>query len=221
MRAAFYLLPLIFGGAAMAQPAVDLDFSSLGSSLFISTAHNYGDLGFSTPASGFNFQIADSSLAGLSGLDGTLSGFFEIGQVTSVAGFEEAPVLGTGGFSIADGKGGLLTGSLTWGTITQLGAIGGLNSFDEVNLSDFSYSGSNPSLQTLAADESARVTLSFQFLPGKQLDTVEIGEAPQTSTFSGTLVAVPEPGATAALIGILVFALVLVRRRAARVPSPG
>ena len=219
MRAAFYLLPLIFCGAALAQPAVDLDFSSLGSSLLLSTAPNHGDLEFSTPASGFNFQIADSNLQGLSGLEGAISGFFLLGQVVSVAGFEEAPVLGTGSFSIADGKGGLLTASLTWGTITQLGSIGGLNSFDLPNLSDFSYSGSNPSLEALAADESARVTLSFQFLPGRQLDTVEIGAAPQTSTFSGALVAVPEPAVSAALIGISVFTLVLMRRRAARVPS--
>jgi hypothetical protein len=219
MRAALYLLPLIWGGAAMAQPAVDLDFSSLGSSMFISTAPKDGDIFFTPPASGLNFEIADASLQDLAGLDGTLSGIFVVGQVTSVAGFEEAPVTGTGTFSIADGKGKLLTGLLTWATVTQVGSVGGLNSFDALNLGDFSYSGTNPSLVALAADASAKVTLSFQFLPGKQLDTNEIGTAPQTSTFSGTLVSVPEPGATSAVIGLLVFALILVRRRSARVPA--
>src|SRR5271166_2416905 len=193
-RLLLVVLPLIVSGAASAQ-SVSFDFSSLGSALISFQGVN-GDFDFSPDVSGFDFQITNASLPvmGLNGLKGNIIGTFTVGTITVIGGIEEAPVTGSGMLTINDGL-NLFSSTIASSGYDALtvGSIGGLNTESVVNLSNFTYNGSNSSLQQLAGSGSAIETVSFQFQPAETLNQLAFGPLSGSTSFSGSLLAIPEP----------------------------
>jgi hypothetical protein len=154
------------------------------------------------------------------GLNGSvLNGPFNYGSITtSGSGFSEvqsATVLGPSGkLDINNGAGDDLTGTINWITIaTYYVSVGVLNADVNVNLSDVSYSGTNPDLQSIQANQPGIVDVSFQFLPGETLSQLSSGTGPYMTSFSGSITtAVPEP-ASIALAGLGGLTLLLFRRQ--------
>jgi hypothetical protein len=203
-------------GTAYPQ-SVTLNLASLGTSL-ISFAGSGGSVSF-TPDSGaghYDFSIGSSNLAGLVGLKGTIGGVYAIGSVTPYGPGQQAVVSGAGAFSIYDGVSSSLTGTVSWDTAATVGTAGALNVSDAPNLSGLSYSGSNSALLELVRDSSAIATVSFQFLPAESLSQLATGGKPESTSYSGSLSAIPEPPASAAIIGFAAFAGVLLGFQAKR-----
>jgi hypothetical protein len=201
-----FLFSVLLVGASHAQ-SVELDFSSLGTSL-ISFDGSGSSLSFSPDTNtGYDFQIGGSSLTGIVGYKGNIQGNFTIGQITSFGmGMfqgQEAPVTGTGTLSISDGTSSLFTSTVSWGTVATLGTSGSLNTIGVSNLSNFSYSGSNPLLELLAAESVGTATASFQFASTTNLNDLAQGSSQSSTTFSGSLAAIPEPGYAAVVLGCI------------------
>jgi hypothetical protein len=202
-------------GAASAQ-SVSFDYSSLGSALI--TFHGGdGAVGFTDDVSGFAFQIADANPSGLDGLAGNISGVFTIGPIITLqSGVQEASITGSGTLSIFDGTSGTLTAAIAASGYNALtvGTVGVLNPDGTANLSDFSYTGTDAALAALAKSTSGVDTLSFQFISPESLEQIVSGGSSLSTTFSGSLVAIPEPSVAATALGgaALGFALLLRRR---------
>jgi hypothetical protein len=213
-----FLLPLslvALGAQAFAQSTVDLDFSSEGTSLFF-FAGTGGSVSFTPDAGGYDFQIGDSNIPGLVGLQGDITGTFTAGPVTPFGSFQEAPVVGTGLLTISDGSASLLTSSISWKTATTLGTGGSLNTFAATNLSNFSYGGSNPALQLLANATPGIAVAGFQFTSPETLTQLASGDSPEYTSYSGSPTAIPEPPASAVAIGAFLFVSAVAIRRARR-----
>ena len=114
-----------------------------------------------------------------------------------------------------DGLGHTLTADLNWSDIFVYSKLfGGLNILGAVNLSNFSYSGSNADLLAIANGADQSVVLSFQFSPfGKKslADLMADGHVNSTS-YSGSLSAVPEPS-SCVLLGMAALGLLAYIRR--------
>jgi hypothetical protein len=213
MKAAARLLvlPILFAGSVRGGP-VAFDFSSLGSSQIVFDGTS-GSVAFLPDSGGFDFRISDSNLPGLAGLQGGIGGTFAIGPVTSFGFFQDAPVNGTGIFSISDGS-ALFTATVSWVDAEMFGSTGALNSYAVANLSDFSYGGSNLALQALAGSSGGVVTASFQFAPMESLDELASGGSPQSTSYSGSaVISVSESANTALLLGFALFGLAVARFR--------
>jgi hypothetical protein len=220
-RIALFSLPLLVSGVASAQ-SVSFDFSSLGSAL-ITFQGTGGNFDFSPDTSGFDFQItgASATIVGLDGLKGNINGTFEIGTITTLlGGVQEAPVTGSGTLTINDGLGTNPSDTFT-ATISSsgynaftFGNSGGLNPESVINLTDFSYTGSNVALQNLATSSMASETVTFQFLPAETLTQLASGGTLKSTTFSGSLEAIPEPSTYALALGFVALGIVFRHREA-------
>jgi len=176
---------------------------------------------FNPGDNGYQWYIT-SETGGSSAVDlngSVLGGPFLYGPITvSGSGFSEsesATVLGPlGNLVINNGPGDDLTGEVNWITIATFYTVGGfLNAAVNVNLSDVSYSGPNPDLQTLKANQPGILDVSFQFVPGDTLTQLSTGTGPYSTSFSGSITtAVPEP-ASIALAGLGGLTLLLFRRQ--------
>lgn len=158
-----------------------------------------------TPTVG-NLNVTDGTAAGLSG---EISGTFNIGTITG----NTASVSGSGSFVINDGA-TPLTGTLTWVDIYQVGTGDGLNLDGVANLTDITYSGSNPDLVTLASIGTAADALTFQFVPAVTLPNLISSDKANETSFSGSVYAttstttgVPDGGLTVTLLGASLLAL--------------
>lgn len=137
----------------------------------------------------------------LTGLAGDILGSFSFNAAdiqTLAPGYETAAVSGTGSFVIHDGSGYDLTATLTWDSISTLLSGGSMNSSAQVNLSGFSYAGTNAQLLELATAPTGVVTASFQFgSTAYDLTTLAStacgASTPCSTSFSGTLNATPAP----------------------------
>ncbi len=159
-----------------------------------------------TPASN-NFMLTAS------GLLGEITGTFTIGAVTPVApGIASAPVNGVGAVTIHDGS-LEFTAKVDWDSITEIGAGGGLNMTAEVNMWDISYSGLNADLLAMVATGHASNVLTFQFGSPVSLAALKLGAPTHSTSFSGTMTAVPDGGTVVMLLGIGFSGLALIRRR--------
>ncbi len=183
--------------------AVSFDYSNtVGSSIAFA-----GDGTFSFTPALDNFKV---TTGGASGFLGDITGTFTIGAITTLGPLSTAPVTGTGALLIDDGGGFSLTAILTWVDIQQLGTGGSLNFGGAVNLTGITYGGSNSALVALAAAGSGIDVLSFQ-TSGLSLAT--LASSPHQSSFSGTIVSVPDGGATIGLFGFALLGIGVIGRK--------
>lgn len=170
-----------------------------------------------------SFKITATDLTGSAdNLQGGMSGTYTMGAITTIApGVTSAPVTGSGGFFINDGLGHMLTGTLSWLNIEQVGTGTTANYLASVNLTSLSYSGVNADLLTLAGQSSVIDTLNFTFVPSESLAQMEAGGL--ATSFSGSINGttpvtppppmVPDGGMTVALMGGALVALGGLRRK--------
>jgi len=110
-------------------------------------------------------------------------------------------VTGIGYLTISDGTTATFTAQVNWDSILTVGGSGALNAGDTVNLSNFSYAGSNPVLQGLAADGTGTAEVSFQYVPIQSLTALTEGAGLESTSYSGSFEAIPEPSTYAAIAG--------------------
>jgi hypothetical protein len=196
---------------------------------------NFGSL----PGSSIQFNGTDSSFtfnptAGaqwwITGIEGgigdslSLKGMFSdgpwfYGPITVDGSNQSAPVISRPGtFTVYDGSGGQVTGTVAWVEVSTHQYAGGINSNALINLYNMSYTpGSIPvsDLRDLVFEGFGSVNLTFQFNPGMTLTQLTSGRGPYRTSFSGSISAdpVPEPSLML-LLGIGVgFAPLAARRK--------
>jgi hypothetical protein len=210
---------LLFSTSAMAALDPTVKFSSVtGASIKVLAGGSFTFTNNLTDGRSFEIDLTENFPGtegdDLLGLQGTIGGLYQIGAISPTGTGETATVTGSGTFSIFDATPGLnaLTGTVTFVDITTSGTGSTLNVEGTVNLSGLTYSGSNAGLQRLASYPAGIVTASFTLIPAQTLTSIKGNGA--TSTYSGTLTAVPEPGHYAALLSSgLGVALWVARRR--------
>jgi len=130
-------------------------------------------------------------------------GPWTIGVVNTVGSVQSANVVGSGQLVIWDGgpsgnASSYLTGTVNWGLIQTTGSAGAINAALNINLSGLSYSGLNADLIALANGKNGSVNLTFQFNPGKTLSELVSLQQGLTTSYSGSITAIPEPSTVVA-----------------------
>ena len=174
---------------------------------------------FTTATNGYQWHITtESGGSSAIGLNGSFNnGPFVYGPITSTGSgitlVQQAAVTGPlANVVISDGSGNL-SGTVNFINVATFAtAGGGVNANLTVNLTGVTYSGSNPDLELLKAEQPGTLDLSFQFSPGETLTQLSTGTGPYSTSFSGSLSVVPEPS-TLALTGLGGLVLVHLRRR--------
>lgn len=183
--------------------AIILSFSNLtGSDLTFSS----GGFSFTSNNNGYQFDITGVSggTGDALGLDGYISAAdpFVIGPISSSTVFgvpvQNATVTGTGTLHLTDANSDDLTALVQWTDVTTYGSGGGLNLTGMINLTDISYLGNNSDLATFAAAGAGEDVVSFQFTPAETLQ--QLAATGGSTSYSGSLAAVPEPGALSLLV---------------------
>jgi PEP-CTERM motif len=120
---------------------------------------------------------------------------FSYGAITVNGAEQSATISGPlGALDIIDGAGTHLTGTVDWVQIQSFDYSGALNASLLVNVTDLSYNGNNQDLKTMVASGLGAMNLSFQFSPGETLSQLSAGTSPFTTSYSGSISPVPEPG---------------------------
>jgi len=193
--------------AASAYGQLDLNFSATtGGALQFNGSSN--SFQFNNGPSGYQWDVTSGGSGSAIGLLGSISapGPFTYGSISSTGSgitlIQDALVTGPlGHFVINDGLGNLLTGTVSWGDVATFATSGGgMDTQANIDLTGMSYGGTNPDLQQLANDVSATLTVSFQFAgTGQTLTSLSTGAGPYVTSFSGSIIGVPEPSSLALL----------------------
>jgi hypothetical protein len=191
-----------------ANPGGALQFNGTGDSFNFTSALN-----------GYQWHItSESGGSSAIGLNGSFNnGPFHYGPITSTGSgltlVQTATVTAPpANLVINDGSGNLSGTVSLFDVETFATAGGGMNANLTVNLTGVTYSGSNPDLLFLMAHQPGTLDLSFQFSPGMTLTQLSTGTGPYPTSFSGSLIVVPEPS-TLALAGLGGLVLLHLRRR--------
>jgi len=216
----------VLGAFALANfqaQAINVDFNNVGNAVvkFFAATDTYQFID-STQAGtlGYSFAIGASDGVGDSIGDlGKITGTFTISGITTPSpGYQTANVTGSGTLTIKDHVGLLLTGAITWNTIFTFGTSGGMNFNSAINLTGITYSGIEQDLVDLSTSvgQQAIMTLSFGFVPARNLTSLTTGTGTRNSSFSGDIDAqapVPDGGTTVGLLGFGLLALGALRRK--------
>lgn len=208
-------LVLLLSVGALANP-VSLSFSNEPGASVTFTPGSTVNFEFAEEPGGFDFELTGS--AGFPGPVGPLKGFidgtfsFLTSDITTSGSVQSAPVTSAGGLlRIDDGTGQFFTAVLDIVSIStfQTGTV--LNGSAAVNLSNFSYSGTDTNLLFLSNFPGGILTASLTFLPSQTLTAIANATDPiSTLSYSGTLTAVPEPTfyglLSAGVAGLIFFA---------------
>ena len=177
------------------------------------------EFNFVSGNNGYQWNVTDE-VGGSSavGLDASvLGGPFSYGPITFAGSgafqVQYATVLGPLGTLVMNDGSADLTGTVNWIDVATYGSgAGALNASLDVNVSNIQYSGSNPDLQTLVADQPGSMDVSFQFPTSMTLAQLSSGTGPYSTSFSGSISVVPEPSMLA-LAGLGGLVLLHLRRR--------
>jgi hypothetical protein len=192
---------------------VNFDFSNVKDAA-INFNGSTDDISFVAGEGAVDFSITASS-GTLLGLKGHIDGTFKVGTITTVGNLETASLTTSNGlFSVVDANNVALTADLDWKEIFVFQkTIGGLNAGGAINLTNISYSGNNADLISIKNGSQQTTSMSFQFVPSKTLAQLMADGANNSTSYSGSLNAVPEPS-SCALLGIgALGTLACVRRR--------
>lgn len=204
--------------AASSQAQLALDFS----------ANDGASIQFNGAASSFNFnngfngyqwnvtdEVGGSSAIGFNASVNNGPFFYGPITITGSGGFQiqYATVLGPlGNLVMTDGSANL-TGTVNWIDVATYGlGNGALNAALDVNVSNIHYSGSNPDLLYLVANQPGSMDVSFQFPTSATLTELSTGTGPYLTSYSGTIFVVPEPS-TLALASLSGLVVIYLRRR--------
>jgi len=132
-------------------------------------------------------------------------GPFNYGAITTSGLFQDATVnpLDTSVLYISDGS-GYLQGTVQFFDVSTFGRAGGfINSQVLINLMNVVYTGSNPDLQYLTANQPGQVDLSFQFAAGGQTLTQLSSGLVNGTSYSGSISVVPVPEPSSLVMSVL------------------
>jgi len=185
-----------------ARAGLTLDISSASNAdLAIQGSGSGATLAFQNNQAGQGFDITKSSGVGDAvGLFGTITGTFSYtaASITSSGAVQTAAVTPSSGatLTITDADHVSLTAAISGVDIATLGTAGAFNVDGALDLTNVSYSGTNTDLLDLKNDITANggiVALTFQFVPGESLTQLAAAGS-DTTSYSGTIASVPEPG---------------------------
>jgi len=206
----------LFTAAAPLSAQIMLDIANVSGAViqFVGTGDNVFFVAApSGPDTGFDFKITTPT-SPLVNFRGNIDGLFTIGAITVSGSLQEAPVSGSGTFSIWDGATSL-TADLVWLDTLTYRSIGGLNTDSALNLSNFTYTGLNQDLADLrdyGNSNLGSLVVSFQFASSKSLTTLTTDGQENSTSYSGTLNVIPEPSTYAAILCVLSLGVVGVKR---------
>jgi len=205
---------MLMTSTAFANP-ISFNYASVGNARmrFSGGTFSFSNSTLADNTLGWGFEINDNNLVGLRG---NLGGTFTIGAITISGGTQSAPVTGTGTFTVFDGS-KTFSASVQWVDIFTLGTAGGTNTGGTINLTNFSYSGTNTELLHLVANTNGAITLQFGFLdPRRTLTQLQAATTVISTSYTGDVTSVsadvPEPGSLL-LIGSGLLSVVALRRR--------
>jgi hypothetical protein len=215
------MLGLLVGTSARANLTLDIANNAGGNIAFTGTTTPAGaQFVFNAGTNGHAFNITGSTGTGSAvGLNGDISGTYSYhtSGIVVNGSTQTAPVSGTGTFSIIDASSHTLTATVSFVNISTFMSAGVLNGSEVVNLSGFSYTGTNADLvqlKNVGAANNGIATVTFQFVPAQSLTTLTSGT--HSTSYSGNVAttAVPEPAPIAlACCGLPVLGLLWARRR--------
>lgn len=208
MRKAIFALSVALGlfAAGTTQAAtLTLNFSSTaGDRITFDPTNGAGTVigNFSFTASP-NLQIdtvnpaaSDPDTEGLLGsIQGPSGGFKIHSPITSPGGgVQEAAVSGTGTFTITDEASVVFSADVTFDVIrTQPGGFGGIeHTALTANLTNISYLGANSDLLFFKNAGEGEADLTF-VIAGQSVTSLTSGSSSQSTSFAGSITAVPEP----------------------------
>ena len=167
---------------------------------------------FPNGASGYDLIITQSDAPSLIGIKGNITGTFTVGTIATAGLLQTAPLTGTGVFSLTDSASNVLSATLAWNDIYTYGATGGLNPSNTLNLTGWTYGGSDPAFLDIFGGSDRTVNLSFQFSPGKSLTQLMATGSDKQTTYAGSFSMTPEP-ATLALLALGGVGILIRRKR--------
>lgn len=221
--------------ASFAQSDLSLNFNSLSGSqmVFQSSSFNFSP---ASPGLGIGpggsvpdqwFISSETGSAATQSAVGDVGGFaggpFTYGAISSPdGGFTQTATVNFNPLNpdylfISDGS-GYLHGTVNFIDITTIGQVGGeINDEVLVNLTNVGYSGADPDLGFLTANQPGELDMTFQFVgDGLNLTQLSDGNSHASTSYSGSISvsAVPEPTSLAMSLlgGLGAFGLALRRR---------